>query len=230
MPPPESPPAKPFASLLVPQQRRRPRPQRQRRADIAEARVSAAQPSTAAASVPGRNTHSARMTKRTTRPGRGRARRRRQQPATSPSSAELHQPGARGSARRVRADGLQHHRVAHPPPLPRRHRARQHQRPGQQRDATPSPAAPCRRATSRLATPSSASRTRMPETLGKASVSARSTAGLAPRSPRTVAIWVCGAASSRPGEATRAKLMPRPRHSISPQVGDASGRCRGPAR
>ncbi len=68
---------------------------------------------------------------------------------------------------------------------------------------------------SSLPTVSSSSLTRMAETLGKASVTAfdscSSSAGVA---TRTVAIWVCGAASSAPGENSVKKLMPRPVQSI----------------
>ncbi len=55
----------------------------------------------------------------------------------------------------------------------------------------------------------------MPETLGSASVIARSSAPSRAGSPRTVAMCVWGAASSNPGEAMSVKFIARLRHCTS---------------
>ena len=134
-------------------------------------------PATAAPGCPAGTPTPPRMTKRTTAQDAAEPAAAASRPATSPSSPNSTSQ-ARADLGPRGADRLQHHRVPHP---------RAAARPPPRRPAPACPASSVTEEVARSATPtrasspataSSASRTRMPETLGKASVSARSTPAL----------------------------------------------------
>ena len=160
----------------------------------------AMQANTVSAKVPGRKTQSARMTKRTTPQAAAVPAAAASKPAVSPSSPNSTRKLARICARvapmvfSTTASRMRRLCPAATAPA-----------------STSKPAASVIPATAESARPmrssspttwSKASRTRMPVTFGKRSVSSCSSAASCATSLRMVAICVCGAAESNPGEAT----------------------------
>ena len=149
-------------------------------------------------------------------------------PGDQADQAELHQPG--GADLRPRgAERLQHHRIPHPLPLPGRHRAGQHQRAGQQGHGCRSPPARCRPGRAAPPPPPAHPAPGCRRRWGGRRSPPAARRRPAPASPRTVAMWVCGAASSRPGRGDQGEVHPQPPPVHVAQVGDRSGRWSRPS-
>ena len=96
----------------------------------------------------------------------------------------------------------------------------QHQRAGDQGQRPGGGRARRRPGRAAPATAASTSSTRMPVTLGSASVTARSRPPWSGPATRTVAMWVCGACASRPGLATMTKFSDERLPGDVAQAGD----------